>query len=499
MDAFLQKVANNLTPVDARSLSLTFWWAWVWIIFFPGDSDYMNVLDASNWWLVFLISASASAALLYCLSRREIGPLSTPVSFIACDLVLTVCTVSLFLVRGPLLMAVVCLSGFLSSVWAVQGLNGIKGFASRSRIVTMAQAMLFAAILYLLICGRPLVTEAVLCSFLPLFSVLSTLCSMKGDITRFNGVGEKESGFSPASSMPSPANAGIGFSAIIMFLCCTTFGAFGSTVAHGAEMGTGSPMMLGICCIGLGVVVLAAIVPHAISAQSFWGFTVPFYVTGLVVLISSTLFSFGSEQAAAFLVVMGWMCSVIFGWENFFPNATSPRTDRLWLSVLLLQAGALFGILLLVLTESLGMSKNQVPVVLMGLIAVLVLLLSFSAVRGFAFYELARGRMEDSAGAGVTDDGARGFVFSSVAAGLVEEFGLSEREGEILSALLKGHSLPRIANDLLISKSTVATHTQHIYKKLGLHSKQELIAFVERRCNVAEDAVTGSVENSGVH
>lgn len=96
------------------------------------------------------------------------------------------------------------------------------------------------------------------------------------------------------------------------------------------------------------------------------------------------------------------------------------------------------------------------------------------------------------------DDGTRGFVPSVVASGLVDEFGLSDREGEILSALLKGHSLPRIADDLLISKSTVATHTQHIYKKLGLHSKQELIAFVEQRCEVAESTATGQAEGAGM-
>lgn len=56
---------------------------------------------------------------------------------------------------------------------------------------------------------------------------------------------------------------------------------------------------------------------------------------------------------------------------------------------------------------------------------------------------------------------------------------LSPREREILSYLRKGYNSPFIARSLNISESTVRSHLQNIYHKLGVSSRMELIAHVE--------------------
>ena len=61
------------------------------------------------------------------------------------------------------------------------------------------------------------------------------------------------------------------------------------------------------------------------------------------------------------------------------------------------------------------------------------------------------------------------------------EFGLSAREREVLALLARGRTQPYIREALLLSKNTVSSHVQHIYSKLGVHSKQELIDLVETR------------------
>ena len=61
---------------------------------------------------------------------------------------------------------------------------------------------------------------------------------------------------------------------------------------------------------------------------------------------------------------------------------------------------------------------------------------------------------------------------------LQERFGLSDRETEIAFLLAQGRSRPYIREKLFISKNTVATHIKHIYQKLGIHSKEELIDLV---------------------
>lgn len=57
-------------------------------------------------------------------------------------------------------------------------------------------------------------------------------------------------------------------------------------------------------------------------------------------------------------------------------------------------------------------------------------------------------------------------------------FGLSEREGEVLELLVRGHSVPRIADELVLSENTIRTHTKRIYRKLDVHRKQDLLVLV---------------------
>lgn len=53
--------------------------------------------------------------------------------------------------------------------------------------------------------------------------------------------------------------------------------------------------------------------------------------------------------------------------------------------------------------------------------------------------------------------------------------GLSERESEIAMLLLRGYPYKLVASRLFISESTVKSHVQNIYSKLGIHSRTELI------------------------
>lgn len=58
---------------------------------------------------------------------------------------------------------------------------------------------------------------------------------------------------------------------------------------------------------------------------------------------------------------------------------------------------------------------------------------------------------------------------------LAEEFGLTAREEQVLVLLARGRSVPYIEQELSISTSTAKTHVRHIYDKLGVHNKQELL------------------------
>ena len=56
---------------------------------------------------------------------------------------------------------------------------------------------------------------------------------------------------------------------------------------------------------------------------------------------------------------------------------------------------------------------------------------------------------------------------------------LSRREAEVCFLLARGHNSSYIQEKLFISEGTAKTHTRHIYRKLDIHSQEELIRLVE--------------------
>lgn len=59
--------------------------------------------------------------------------------------------------------------------------------------------------------------------------------------------------------------------------------------------------------------------------------------------------------------------------------------------------------------------------------------------------------------------------------------GLTARETEILALLVRGRTLPYIANELFVTTGTVKTHVRHIYEKSLVNNRQELLDKVEAR------------------
>jgi two-component system, NarL family, nitrate/nitrite response regulator NarL len=81
-------------------------------------------------------------------------------------------------------------------------------------------------------------------------------------------------------------------------------------------------------------------------------------------------------------------------------------------------------------------------------------------------------------------------VPAAIAGGLAEEIRLraetsgpvlSERERQVLHAFARGRSIPQVAEELVIGVSTVKTHTQRLYEKLGVSDRAAAVAEGMRR------------------
>ena len=58
---------------------------------------------------------------------------------------------------------------------------------------------------------------------------------------------------------------------------------------------------------------------------------------------------------------------------------------------------------------------------------------------------------------------------------------LSERERQVLQAFARGMSVPQVAAELFLGVSTVKTHTQRLYEKLGVSDRAAAVAEGMRR------------------
>ena len=62
-----------------------------------------------------------------------------------------------------------------------------------------------------------------------------------------------------------------------------------------------------------------------------------------------------------------------------------------------------------------------------------------------------------------------------------QDNGLSPREIEVMQYLYQGYSVSKIAEKMFIATSTVQGHSRSIYRKMDVHSRQELIDRINER------------------
>ena len=58
---------------------------------------------------------------------------------------------------------------------------------------------------------------------------------------------------------------------------------------------------------------------------------------------------------------------------------------------------------------------------------------------------------------------------------------LSPREREVLKLIAAGSSIPAMAKELFLAPSTVKTHVQRLYEKLGVNDRAAAVAEAMRR------------------
>jgi DNA-binding NarL/FixJ family response regulator len=112
---------------------------------------------------------------------------------------------------------------------------------------------------------------------------------------------------------------------------------------------------------------------------------------------------------------------------------------------------------------------------------------------GAAGYILKEGTKEELVRGIETVMKGQAFVCSRIARTMAEDYAghppvtapprkmpLTAREGEVLQLIAEGHTTKSIASRLGVSEKTVATHREHIKRKLGIHSTAGLTKYAIR-------------------
>ncbi len=132
------------------------------------------------------------------------------------------------------------------------------------------------------------------------------------------------------------------------------------------------------------------------------------------------------------------------------------------------------------ITEFIRIGTTQITTVC--LVTVFMLMLIAIVVLGGKAASVTLGKHDDahfdSTDGLPNDDAGRSSDGSTF---FINEFGLTPRESEVAALLARGRNLPFIQERLYISAGTVNSHLRHIYKKMGVHSRQEFIDVVEER------------------
>jgi DNA-binding CsgD family transcriptional regulator len=74
---------------------------------------------------------------------------------------------------------------------------------------------------------------------------------------------------------------------------------------------------------------------------------------------------------------------------------------------------------------------------------------------------------------------------------LAQEYGITQREREVMELIVRGKSNREIEEELFVSFSTVKNHAYNLYRKLGVKSRAQLIHLVMASTSRPADAARG--------
>ncbi len=268
-------------------------------------------------------------------------------------------------------------------------------------------------------------------------------------------------------------------------LLCVAFSAFivgvvrvGSVSGDGSLVQTNASNMVGLLVASVALLATWRVLYERVTLMRLYQILFPLTATAFLLL---PLLEGGFRQlvlSLVFLVFSVTSSLMVVSCARTARNQSLPPVLVYGLFAGIVYASSLVGSAVgLFVGAGRGVGLAELSVV--ALVAVYLLSLAMVAPHGKRVRRAAGASAAGEPAASLAGDAAANDAVSAGCAVVVERYGLSRREADVLELLARGRDVPYVAEELVISKNTVRSHTKNIFSKTGVHSRQELIDLVE--------------------
>lgn len=269
-----------------------------------------------------------------------------------------------------------------------------------------------------------------------------------------------------------------------VLLCCVLFcapmsmmrmgsGAFAATDAGIWQLMFAADVLL----LGL-VLLLDLLRPRLRRMRLFYRLVVPCLAGGMLML--PVVLPLGNGLVAGICILFGQSLFLIYVYYVLgclYPSGSPASGACFALAAIAIDSGMLVGGAVSMLASGLALHVTTFALCASYLV---ILVGTIASPKTFAWLS-ALDLVESTESA----RGGRRFALSQRASVIARcgeiagRYELSAREEEVLQFLVRGYSVKSMAAELMLSENTVKTHKNHLYVKLGVHTRDEMMAIVE--------------------
>jgi DNA-binding CsgD family transcriptional regulator len=337
-------------------------------------------------------------------------------------------------------------------------------------------SLLSSILVYLILAALPAIADTALCVLLPSLSFLTYLASRSqtqpGPGNTASASHHRNSGTPPGhavalspdrqTSFPSKLGLALAGAGMVFGWC------MGLSLV--SEVGFQSLVMVAVNS-GLAIIVFLYFVLTGKNFGFSSGFLIILPIVGIA-LILTALSPFEYTLMVFFLVRFGYSLFDILIWLQMPKVFTRTQSlHQFVLSRFCLDGGALIGVVLVHALAALDVLHSSIHIQVLVISLVAFINLAFTLNKqdfesSWSLLPVLRSEAKD---------------FDYALKRVAQDFALSPRELEIMAMVARGRSASYVHAKLGIALSTVQTHTKNSYRKLSIHSRQELLSLIEQQ------------------